>query len=405
MNALQGFPLTITLELFCILTWAMQKKRFDAIQIKAVMLLNLFIIVSWIPFSINEGISSAIQFFVNQSLIVLLISNILDSKNKARLMLMLLVITSATMAIHGILQLADPDKTGWTGIRAMVRHDSGDEPVWQARYCGPFADPNDMGMLLASSLPILLYLYKTSSNFMQKVLWLGCGYFILQGVYIVNSRGTILAAVAPIGLYLALRYNVVKAIVPMLMALPVAIAILPSRVFISNDESSQGRIDAWYAGYQMFKSYPITGVGMGNFIDHHHKTAHNSWVLAYAELGLIGFYFWMLMMFTALYAVYHYSKKHNQEETLKLPNAEIVNQEAMMAKAIFYAFVAAMVSAFFLSRTYSILFYIYVGLCTASFYRMRDLLPEDKIKDLKVTLFLASVAFIIFIAFIVLFKS
>lgn len=401
----QGFPLPLTLELLTAVVWSLSRKRFDALQIKAVLLLNLSIAISWLTLSLTVGISNAFQFFANQALVLILIANIVDSVNKQRLVFMLIAISAAVMSIHGIYQLEAEDKIGWTGVKAMVRHDSGEDPVWQARYTGPFQDPNDMGMLLACVLPMIFYLWKTSKNIVMKLAWVGCALLIFEGIYIVNSRGTILAAVAPVLLFFALRYNLAKALVPIAVMVPVAIAVLPSRIFISNDESSQQRIEAWYQGYLMFKSNPVFGVGMNNFIEHHYKTAHNSWVLAYAELGLIGFYFWILVIFGSLHMAYHYMRLPKQPEAARVADEAALRDEVLIAATLFYSMVAAYVSAFFLSRTYSFLIYLLCGLCAASYFRMQAKYPDFPPRQIKGRLFILSIALIVMIALLVMFKS
>ena len=57
------------------------------------------------------------------------------------------------------------------------------------------------------------------------------------------------------------------------------------------------RAEAWATGLDMFKHSPIFGVGARLFNEHHFLTAHNSFVLTLAELGLIG----MMLFVTFIY--------------------------------------------------------------------------------------------------------
>ena len=59
------------------------------------------------------------------------------------------------------------------------------------------------------------------------------------------------------------------------------------------DESNAGRLDAWSAGLGMFRQQPFFGVGYNMFTDHNEITAHNSFVLCFAELGLFGYFIWL----------------------------------------------------------------------------------------------------------------
>jgi hypothetical protein len=404
---LEGVPLPFILELLTVVMFTMGKKRFDAVQIKAVLWLNLCIAISWLTLSMTVGISMSIQFFANQALMLILIANIVNTSSRHRLVLGLMVFGAAVMSVHGYYQVTAEDKMGWTGVKAMVRYDSGSEPIWQARYTGPFKDPNDMGMLLACSLPLVLYLWKTSKGLPFKFIWLIQAAAIFYGIYLVNSRGTMLAAIAPLLLYFAYKYNFTKMLVPIAIIVPMIMLVLPSRMLISNEESAPGRIEAWYQGYLMLKSNPLFGVGMHNFVDHHFRTAHNSWVLAYAELGFIGFFFWMLIIVSSLHMLYHYTRisVYEEEGIDSARGKGSLKDEVNLASATFYALVSVLVAAFFLSRTYSFLLYLLCGLAVSSYYRMHIVRPEVKIDDIKLFVFFLSMVSIVVIALLVMFKS
>lgn len=419
---LNDFPLAITLECFALSCWFLGQKQLNVNEIKAVLALNIIIGISWVSLSISEGINQSLQFFFSQTLVIILLSNIISSPKRHKTLLFLIAISAVVMSIHGIMQIGAEDKIGWTGIKALSRSDALEEPIWQARYIGIFQDPNDMGMLLACAIPILIYFISSSRRFIVKTILAIAILTILQGVYVANSRGTIVAVIAPILLYFMIKKNMIKAIIPLTLAIPIVSLILPSRFFISDDDSSNDRIEAWYQGYLMFKSNPIIGVGKDNFTDHHYKTAHNSWVLAYAELGFIGFFFWMSMIFSALYAMYFFmSKEHSADSTNKHTTEDTIENETMkrakkrraelfkiekgLAATNFFAFVAVLASAFFLSRTYSFMLYLLPGLCAASYIRITNEFPEYKPHNIQWLIFIGSIGFIGFITFIVVIKG
>jgi hypothetical protein len=58
------------------------------------------------------------------------------------------------------------------------------------------------------------------------------------------------------------------------------------------------RLQAWANGLEMFKRAPLFGIGFGSFTDFNEITAHNSFVLCLAELGLIGSTLWMALLVT-----------------------------------------------------------------------------------------------------------
>jgi O-antigen ligase len=70
--------------------------------------------------------------------------------------------------------------------------------------------------------------------------------------------------------------------------------------FTTSEGTSQSRIQLWDDGFQMLKGSPFTGVGIGQFAKNAGHVAHNTFIQAYAELGLLGGtllfgqYFWCL---------------------------------------------------------------------------------------------------------------
>jgi hypothetical protein len=58
------------------------------------------------------------------------------------------------------------------------------------------------------------------------------------------------------------------------------------------------RLEAWATGLELFKGAPLFGIGFGAFTDFNDITAHNSFVLCLAELGLIGSTIWMALLVT-----------------------------------------------------------------------------------------------------------
>jgi O-antigen ligase len=117
------------------------------------------------------------------------------------------------------------------------------------------------------------------------------------------------------------------------------------------------RIEAWYEGIQMLKSSPLLGVGYGNFLDHHHLTAHNSFVLCFAELGLVGYFFWMGL----IVLVYRGLGKVIAEGAAEA-------DERKLAILLRSSVVGFLTCAWFLSRTYQPTLYLLLGLATATWF-------------------------------------
>jgi O-antigen ligase len=118
-----------------------------------------------------------------------------------------------------------------------------------------------------------------------------------------------------------------------------------------------GRIDAWSEGLQFLKGSPLMGIGYRQFTDNNPLTAHNSFVLCFAELGLIGYFFWLALLVITLLelnSLAQYSGEEGGGEGLR-----------KCARAIFLALCVFLAAALFLSRTYTVILYLLVGLGTA----------------------------------------
>src|SRR5262249_4116124 len=110
-----------------------------------------------------------------------------------------------------------------------------------------------------------------------------------------KSRGGVLVFLAVLGTYFVQRYGRRGALIGAMVAVPAL--ILGGRSGSEASASSIERLECWLAGVQMARDYPIVGVGLGRFVEHHILTAHNSYLLAPAELGLPGMILWSLLMY------------------------------------------------------------------------------------------------------------
>ncbi len=105
----------------------------------------------------------------------------------------------------------------------------------------------------------------------------------------------------------------------------------------------------------MLKSHPTFGVGAGNFTDHHPAlTAHNSFVLCFAELGLVGYFIWVALL------VLTYKGLGQAVKDLP-PPAEEHRYAALLRSSL----VGFLTCAWFLSRTYQPALYFILALCVS----------------------------------------
>ena len=226
------------------------------------------------------------------------------------------------------------------------------------RGLGMLHDPNDLALSFVAALPLINIprrRWRTLGLLLQVLLSAALCY----GVYLTHSRGGTLALLVVLFCVLARSLGRWRALVLVgILAIGLlAVDIGGGRLFLPQDESAAERLDAWSAGLQMLKSQPLIGVGYRQFEDHYYMTAHNSFVLCFAETGLVGYFFWLSLLGISLLELQKLKKL-----TESVPAEQGIKRQASILQT---ALIGFMVAAFFLSRTYVPLFYLLIGLTAA----------------------------------------
>ena len=351
-----------------------RNKNLDLPQTRFMFLFTVTILLSLIFSGWLGSIVVYGQNFIQQSLLpFILITAFLDTRKKLNIILFILVIASGIMVLNGYYQSTDIDGLGLIGNLAYQSQD-----FLRIRYIGFFNDPNDLGMFFVMSIPIVFF-FKNKSTVLLKPLFWGMVIAILYGIYLTNSRGTLLATVALCAYWFWTTYGTKKSMYVAVLFLPALLFVLSKfRTISTEEESAEGRLEAWYEGYEMLKSNPIFGVGYNQFLEYHFRTAHNSFVLAFAELGLLGIFAWSALLTSTMLILLKIAKKSYLPAGLQQedPRYLAANEEAVIAKMFIYIFIAYFTSAFFLSRTYTPFFYFFLGLSTSSLARVRQIFPD-----------------------------
>jgi hypothetical protein len=358
------------------------------------LLYPLIILSGFINGSGMWGISQA-NIYLSATIIPLfLFSNCISSIKRQHWMMIVCLIATLCMVHNGHVQQSDILWQGWAlGTEAYPL------PGTDARritYLGFFSDPNDIGMFFVMNIPFVLYFY-ANGNFVKKLMMLLTLACIFYGVYITHSRGTALGVISLVGIYYLVMKAGRKTFIFGLLAAPIAIMIL--LILQSNvDESAHGRLEAWYAGIEMLISYPL-GIGKGAFVDHHGLTAHNSYILVAGELGVLGYTLWGGALFFTITSGFLFIKNTKSKSNL----TEEQTNELAINKTLFFSMSGFMVTAFFLSRSYTVLLFIFMGMTIASHFRVVKLIPEfsqyfDKPLAIKSALYSWLIIIVVYIA-------
>ncbi len=247
-------------------------------------------------------------------------------------------------------------------------HDDSGTRLWRIHSWGFLSDPNDFSQAIVMVLPMLMGAWLRRRPLRNLVrIWVPCA-LLIYASYLTHSRGAILGLGVVMLFGLMRRLGRVRAgLLLGIFAVAVAfVGFTGGRSFSSGEASAGGRIAAWSEGLTMLGANPVFGVGYGNFTDHFWYTAHNSFVLCFAELGLLGYFFWIGLIVIAL-------KEMSQAAELA-PEESPERRWAVLLRLSLLGFLTC---ALFLSRTYQPTLYILLGLCIASWHCAEKTWSED----------------------------
>ena len=321
------------------------------------------------------GIDQSERVLVSALFPLFLYSNCITSIKRQHILMAVCLFAALLMVHNGHVQQTAYQGAGWAlGTYSVGYINLGERRI---TYLGFFNDPNDLGMFLVMNIPFAIYFYK-KSQVVSKILMFSVLAALFYGIYLTGSRGTMLGAGALIAVYFIVMNAGPKLFITIVVLAPIAATVIAS--LQSNiDESADGRLEAWYAGVLMLLHNPIFGIGMGQFLEEHGLVAHNSYIHVAAELGVPGYSLWGgALIFTALtgylFVQDRISKKKLDDAETTLPPEE--EAELFLNKTLFFSLVGFMITGFFISRMFTLLLFIFLGMAIASHIRLVKLNPE-----------------------------
>ncbi|MDP5133544.1 MAG: O-antigen ligase family protein [Paraglaciecola sp.] len=380
LTSFPKFPLVMLSTIVCfILIISLQRPlRWAPQQTLLIFLLPIVSVSGFLNGWGTKGIIESLNIAFYLMLPLFFFATVITTTFRQKCIMFVTIVASLFMVHNGWVQQNSYDGFGWTGTQAVG------SDLRRIVYVGIFQDPNDLGMLLVMNLPFLVYFFY-NGGFISKLLSFSIFGVFLYGIYITGSRGTILGTAALFGFYLLLRYGGTRLIIFGIVSGP-AIATLLSQFggLNSGEASARGRLYAWYDGIHYLLSNPIFGIGKGNFADWHGRTAHNSYILVAAELGVFGYTLWGGALALTVFIGYKIFKLP-VERFANHPQKTLILDELKLNTALLFSMIAFMVTAFFLSRSYILLLFIFVGMNVASHYRVLKYVPEfNELMSIKV---------------------
>jgi O-antigen ligase len=289
----------------------------------------------------------SVREFMPPFLLYFMIAMMVDSEKKIKVTLYLLAGLTAFLAYQGIRQY-------FTGVGI-----AGQE-LFQGRIVsiGIFADPNDLALALLIMLPFCLLEFVRPNPMPVRMLNLLIAAALATTVVMTDSRGGILSLGLLIVAMFWRKFGWKTGVAVGVLAFVAMFVVGPSRMgtISTEEDSASARVASWTVAIDLVQSNPIFGVGCFQFTDYHHKTAHNSYLLAASELGFFGYVPWLLMIYLSLKNLYFISKNGVEKRH---------GQIGRYADGVLWGLIAFLFAATFLSRTYIELIYILFGLSAA----------------------------------------
>ena len=243
----------------------------------------------------------------------------------------------------------------------------------RVRYRGILQDPNELALAISVAWGLSFGLLGVGRRRRLTKLFVAVS-GLVTGVCVVytQSRGGMLVLLTVIGVYMLWRFGRKGALVGGVLALALVVVSSAGSGRKDADKSSEERVEAWSTAVDLFKSNPVTGVGGDQFTKHHYLTAHNSYLLVAAELGLPGMFFWLAILYLSLKSSFLISMRYRGD-----PDAA---EAVRLSDALFGALCGLAVGSFFLSLSYHAVMWIMFGLSGALYGAVRAHDPKFRIR-------------------------
>jgi O-antigen ligase len=225
----------------------------------------------------------------------LLLVAVVDTPQRLRQLLVWLagfIVILALIAVlqyHGVIQMASLT----TLEERRLDPETGEFVVIpRLRSTGIFNDPNDVCLALGLGIQICLYFAADKRRGPIRFAWLAPVVLFVYTLIRTQSRGGLLGVMAGLLVLGYARYGWRKTAAAGVVAVPLLLAVLGGRQtnfdLGDKEDTGQARVQLWSEGFELFKQTPIIGIGARQYAEEVGLVAHNSFVHAYTELGLLG---------------------------------------------------------------------------------------------------------------------
>ncbi len=230
--------------------------------------------------------------------------------------------------------------------------------VARMRGTGIFQDPNDLASVIVVTVILCSYFLLDKSLGKMRFAWIVPLVPLIVGLLSTKSRGGLLAFCMSGMTLIIIRYGGKLAIAAAVAGMCLLPLIAGRQTDVDlEDGTGQDRIQLWRDGFAEIKSPDlIFGIGQGTYADVVGLVAHNSYIHAYVELGLVGGTMFFGCFFFAALQLYRMTR---------IPEG-ILSEELLRMRPFIVALIVGWgTSLFSLSRCYVVPTYLIFGICAA----------------------------------------
>ena len=271
-----------------------------------------------------------------------------------RLLRALLVFVAMFVLVNGLMELPYAHASQFETPYVMAHVNSLNIMDYRIRGLGMLHDPNTYAQFLLLILPLLFVSKNDTGLGLQgwatALVLSGC---FLFAIYLSGSRGAVLGLAALAGLYLIRKLRTTGAVLTSILGGLVLLGVNAYSTRTISISGGMDRLAIWSDGMSYFKESPLWGIGPRNFGDRFGMTAHNSYLLVAAELGIAGYFLWMSMSVVTLIQLNRIAQMAD-----KLQPSLVRWASALRISLGGYLF-----TSFFLSRAYELPLYMLLGMC------------------------------------------
>lgn len=341
-----------------------------AIQNRLLILLLLVAITTLLlsPLSFSEINQNHLSHLYKAIALYFLVSMIIASENN---LLKFIYVTLGLGFVVSFITLF----TGRAGILGL----KGGNLYRMVNYFGGIGDdPNEFGAVMLILFPLPMCMIQNENSLIRKIVWGISGLIYLLCIIRTRSRGAFLGLII-ILIFLIWEHRQKAMTISLLLLMLVyayfnthygyweRVLSLRSTETIESDYAAHSRVLQDKYSIDLIKLHPLTGVGIGNFMSAKVKmlgldpvskdtmmVSHNSYLGLAAETGLIGLLLYILIILYSFrcffYAEYNFKTK---PDTIIYCN---------ITKGLRIGFIGFLVSIFFLSEQYNLIFYQWIAL-------------------------------------------